>query len=691
MFAPTADAQDLPFALIEQNTINRDYSYNPHGTISVLRTEAGSYSVTFEGVGMTTGQGAGGAILVSAHGFTTEYCKVASWSLPSVAINCFTGAGIAADTSFKVWVIRNNNDRNISYAWASSESNPSYTSDSSYSTSPFTIIRSGPGVYNVKLPGLSSGGHVQVTAYGAGNAYCHLTLWNADGAYVVCWNPSGALVDSKFVIASIPQTAAPRAIAYTVAGPGTSSTFNSEGGAITVNSPSTGVYNVHFAGIDAARVHGGNIQVTPATVFGPLARCKTASWLYDGGTAIDAVVRCYSVAGAPMNSTFAVALLPPEVAGPGCTYQLSTGPSFLSSNSAAGGTFGPNSTSTSVLSSGDIRGIRINAGSSCTWTAVSNSPWLTILGSANGTGPGLVRFSAAANPGVARTGTITIGDSVYTVTQSANGCTYTLSGVPNTLPVNGGSYTLSVVAPSGCQWTVTRTNIWITLTGPVSGMGNGSVTVSAGARILPTERTAALVVGGQWLPLLQQAPKDTSFLLNDVPIGHAFYDYIHLLRTQGVASTCAPLLYCPEGVMTRSEMAAFVIRSLYGETFPFPPAAFFADVSTVHPSFKYVQKMKELGITVGCSDTAYCPDEPITRGQMAVFLVRARLAINNLDSFPFPSTPYFEDVPSTHVFFPFIQKLREHGVTAGCTETRYCPDLPNTRGQMAVFLDREFF
>jgi hypothetical protein len=76
---------------------------------------------------------------------------------------------------------------------------------------------------------------------------------------------------------------------------------------------------------------------------------------------------------------------------------------------------------------------------------------------------------------------------------------------------------------------------------------------------------------------------------------------------------------------------------------------------------------------------------------MAVFLVRARLGIGPGETFLFPRTPFFADVPANHPYFSFIQKMRELGITSGCTPTAYCMDPPTTRDQMAVFLIRTFF
>jgi S-layer family protein len=56
---------------------------------------------------------------------------------------------------------------------------------------------------------------------------------------------------------------------------------------------------------------------------------------------------------------------------------------------------------------------------------------------------------------------------------------------------------------------------------------------------------------------------------------------------------------------------------------PAPPLATFNDVPTGHPFFQFVEALADSGITVGCGNGNYCPDAPLTRGQMAVFLAKA--------------------------------------------------------------------
>ena len=56
---------------------------------------------------------------------------------------------------------------------------------------------------------------------------------------------------------------------------------------------------------------------------------------------------------------------------------------------------------------------------------------------------------------------------------------------------------------------------------------------------------------------------------------------------------------------------------------PAPPTATFNDVPTSHPLFQFIEALAASGITVGCGGGNYCPDDPLTRGQVAVFLAKA--------------------------------------------------------------------
>ena len=103
-----------------------------------------------------------------------------------------------------------------------------------------------------------------------------------------------------------------------------------------------------------------------------------------------------------------------------------------------------------------------------------------------------------------------------------------------------------------------------------------------------------------------------------------------------------------------------------------------------------MQKLRDLGITSGCSATTFCPNDMVPRWAAAVLIVRGKMKALFGDSFPYPSTPTFEDVAPTSSVFPYIQKLAELGITAGCTVTQFCPDDLITRQQAAVSIVRAF-
>jgi hypothetical protein len=142
--------------------------------------------------------------------------------------------------------------------------------------------------------------------------------------------------------------------------------------------------------------------------------------------------------------------------------------------------------------------INVLATAGCTWTAVSDSLWLTIPsggGNGTGTGNGTVTYNVSANTGAARTGIITIGDYVFKVTQDS-GCTYTVASVTTSYTAGGGNDTYSVTTGSGCPWTTSNGgNTWITVTpASATGSGSGTVTVQANTGIA---RTGTITIAGQ--------------------------------------------------------------------------------------------------------------------------------------------------------------------------------------------------
>jgi hypothetical protein len=174
-------------------------------------------------------------------------------------------------------------------------------------------------------------------------------------------------------------------------------------------------------------------------------------------------------------------------------------------------------------------------------------------------------------------------------------------------------------------------------------------------------------------------------LFNDVAASAYYANGVDLFAQYGITAGCGNNNFCPDQNVTRAQMAIFIIKAIFGNnTFAFSTTPHFADVQPTDFGFKFIQAMFELGISAGCGNGNYCPNDPVTRGSMAVFIVAARLGAGA--NFTYPATPYFTDVPATANTFKFVQRMRMEGITGGCTPTTFCPAASVTRGQMAIFI-----
>ncbi len=150
--------------------------------------------------------------------------------------------------------------------------------------------------------------------------------------------------------------------------------------------------------------------------------------------------------------------------------------------------------------------VALTTGANCTWTATSDSAWLTLnSGSGSGTGSATIPFTVAANPGVARTGTLTIAGQTFSVTQAANACLVTVTPLNPSITYVAATYNLAVTAtPSTCVWTPSSSAAWITLNTP-GGTGNGvvsyTVTTNSPSHVA---RTGTLSIAGQTVTVRQE-------------------------------------------------------------------------------------------------------------------------------------------------------------------------------------------
>jgi len=197
------------------------------------------------------------------------------------------------------------------------------------------------------------------------------------------------------------------------------------------------------------------------------------------------------------------------------------------------------------------------------------------------------------------------------------------------------------------------------------------------------------------------------------------------------------------GTVSRAEMARWTVRAQSDETAisaylnstggifcsfadvacPGASGGVVANTTGVTGDWRYIETMYRRGYTKGCEQTndgqrRFCPTRTLTRGEMSVFIVRAKMnsVFPTVTSGAFTTTscqppgtqvtqigdqfglfvgcnPYFTDVPTTHVYYAFIQKMRELRISNGTafSPATYSPDATLTRGQLMTFLVRGFF
>jgi hypothetical protein len=160
---------------------------------------------------------------------------------------------------------------------------------------------------------------------------------------------------------------------------------------------------------------------------------------------------------------------------------------------------------------------------------------------------------------------------------------------------------------------------------------------------------------------------------------HPLAPHIAWVFEAGITGGCDVLAYCPGAFVTRAQMAMLIDRAmLLAPT----DQDFFTDDEGVTGEGS-INRLAASGITGGCAPNRFCPTAPVTRGQMASFLVRAL-------GLPPATTPnYFDDDDGT-THEASIDSLAEAGITGGCGARRFCPSSTVTRAQMAAFLHRAF-
>ena len=176
----------------------------------------------------------------------------------------------------------------------------------------------------------------------------------------------------------------------------------------------------------------------------------------------------------------------------------------------------------------------------------------------------------------------------------------------------------------------------------------------------------------------------------DVSATHWAWQYIESIYNAGVTGGCgtAPLIYCPTNTVTRAQMAVFLLKAEHGSAYTPPTATgVFGDVPISFWAADWIEQLAAEGITGGCGSGNYCPNNAVSRAQMAVFLLKAE---HGSAYVPPAATGVFGDVPTSHWAADWVEQLANEAITSGCVGGNYCPSNSVNRAQMAVFLQKAF-
>jgi hypothetical protein len=245
---------------------------------------------------------------------------------------------------------------------------------------------------------------------------------------------------------------------------------------------------------------------------------------------------------------------------------------------------------------------------------------------------------------------------------------------------------------------------------------------------------------------VQQLVTDAQGNVVQPPTPNPLFPYVQISKqTEIQPGSRTDTVFNVNGTVTRAEMARWTIRSQMDEdavtgylnstggifcsfadvTCPGSNGGTVTNTTGVSGDWRYIETMYRRGYTKGCDATndgqrRFCPTRTLTRGEMSVFIIRAKMnsVFPTVTSGAFTTTAcqptgtaltvtqlgdqfglyagcnaYFTDVATTHIYFAFIQKMRELRISNGTsfTPTQFSPDATLTRGQLMTFLVRAFF
>jgi hypothetical protein len=251
----------------------------------------------------------------------------------------------------------------------------------------------------------------------------------------------------------------------------------------------------------------GSFQVSTSASNCPWTATSDAAWLTitSGSPGTGTGTLAYSVAA---NPTAAVRTGTITIAAQ----------TFTVTQGAAPCSFTLTPTSATAGGAGGSATVGVTTAPGCSWLATSESSFLNVTSGSSGTGSGTVGYSVAFNPAtVTRTGTITIANQAFTVTQDPSPCSFVLGGGPSAaIPVGGATAQVQVTTDARCSWTAsTDGSPFVSLISGTSVTGPGVVRYRVDPNPTGVLRTAVLTIGGQTFTIAQSGGKVLKDWVND--------------------------------------------------------------------------------------------------------------------------------------------------------------------------------
>lgn len=270
-----------------------------------------------------------------------------------------------------------------------------------------------------------------------------------------------------------------------------------------------------------------------------------------------------------------------------------------------------------------------------------------------------------------------------------------VSGVPTT----PGTYTFDVNATHGCVF-----HLEVTIT--IAPLGPHPMAVDANRVTGSSSNTNGLLEPGETVqvdPFWENdstvprtfagiasnltGPPGPTYTINDESAAYGTLDAGVTGDCSGATGNCYVMTVSGARPAAHWDASFTELLSLdsISKTWVLHIGASFSDVPSSDPSYSFVENLFHNGVTGGCGGGAYCPSTPVTRGQMAVFILKGQ----NGGTFAPPACggTLFTDEPCPGgPFVDWVNALASEGVTGGCGGDNYCPYAPVLRGQMAVFL-----